>query len=186
MARKRQTGVKRTASGQKSRAKDAYNEHLDPILTRMRLFGLNEKDARDQKAETVIGRMLLTGQLGKLPHSEIMYNAAVAYLACKHEFQRAVKSPDALRSGTGDSGGEGDEVEYARRCNSAIAKWEAVNKAVQEEQAIHRHANMYAALDYIVCRNEDFAHMYGDCRLALNAVAHHFGMMGKVKRALAA
>lgn len=181
MARKRQNGVKRTASGQKSRAADAHQEHLDPILTRMRLFGLSEKDARDQKAATVIGRMLLTGQLGKLPHSEIMYDAAVAYLSYKQAFQRAVKSPDALRSS--NAGGEEiDGPEYERRCKSAISKWEAVNKAVQDEQVIHRHANMYAALDYIICRNEDHPHMYGDCRLALNAVAHHFGMLGKRER----
>lgn len=178
--RKRKAG-KRTASGQLSRSADAYQEHIDPIQTRMRLFKLSESDARDQKASTVIGRMLLTGELGKLPHSEIMYNAAVSYLSCKEAFQRAVKSPDALRSGTA-GGDEPDGPEYDRRCKSAIDKWEAVNRAVQDENAIHRHANMYAALDYIVCRNEDHAHMYGDCRLALNAVAHHFGMMGKRER----
>jgi hypothetical protein len=185
MPRKKKPGVSRTASGQRSRAADSYSENVEPILTRMRLYGLSEKDARDQKAATVIGRMLLTGQLGKLPHSEIMYDAAVAYLSYKEAFQRAVKSPDALRSGTA-GGEEIDGPEYDRRCKSAIAKWEAVQRAVQDEQAIHRHANMYAALDYLICRNEDHPHMYGDCRLALNAVAHHFGMMGKPKRALAA
>jgi hypothetical protein len=185
MARKRKPG-KRTASGQLSRAADTHQEHIDPIMTRMRLFGLNAADARDQKASTVIGRMLLTGELGKLPHSEIMYNAAVSYLSTKEAFQRAVKSPDALRSG--DAGGSGDTFEgeeYDRRCKSAIEKWEAVKRAVQDENNLHRYANMYAALDYIVCRNEDHPHMYGDCRLGLNAVAHHFGMMGKREKVAA-
>ena len=58
--RKKRAGVKRTASGRPSRAADAYQENLEPILTRMRLFGLTETDARDQKASTFVGRLQLT------------------------------------------------------------------------------------------------------------------------------
>ena len=50
--RKRKPGVIRTASGRRSRAAEAYVEHLDAIAARMRIFGLSETDARDQKAAT--------------------------------------------------------------------------------------------------------------------------------------
>jgi hypothetical protein len=45
----------------------------------------------------------------------------------------------------------------------------------------NRGRNLIAALDYIVSRNEIHWHMVGDCRLALNALAHHFSG-NKVKR----
>lgn len=41
----------------------------------------------------------------------------------------------------------------------------------------NRGANV---LDYVVTRDEQMWHMVGDCRLALNALAHHFGIERKV------
>jgi len=177
MARKKKPGVKRTPSGQISRAADAYQENLDPILTRMRLFGLSEKDARDQKASTFIGRLQLTKAI-----SQVQYDAAQEYLSVREAFQRAVKSPDALRS-SGGGGDQGESPTYADWCRKAIERYENANKAVMLEQCLfpNRGRNLAAGLDYIVCRGEVHWHLVGDCRLALNALAHHFSGK-KVKR----
>lgn len=170
MARKRTPGAKRTASGRKSRAADAYTENLEPILTRMRLFGLSEKDARDQKASTFVGRLQLTKAI-----SQAQYDAAIQYLEVKEAYQRAIKSPDALRS-SGGGGDQGESATYAAWCKKAIERYDDAEKAVMNEQCvlINRGRNLLAGLDYIVCRGETHWHLVGDCRLALNALAHHF------------
>lgn len=176
MGRKKQTGVKRTTSGRKSRAATAYEENLEPILTRMRLFGLTEKDARDQKASTFVGRLQLTKAI-----SQAQYDAAQEYLSVREAFQRAVKSPDALRSSSG-GGDQGESPAYADWCRKAIKRYEDASKAVMDEQCLfpNRGRNLAAGLDYIVCRGEMHWHLVGDCRLALNALAHHFsGQKGR-------
>lgn len=177
MGRKKQPGVKRTASGRKSRASDAYQENLEPILTRMRLFGLSEKDARDQKASTFVGRLQLTKAV-----SQAQYDAAQTWLEIREHYQRAIKSPDALRS-SGGGGDAGESPSYSAWCQQAIKRYDAAQKAVMNEQLLfaNRGRNLVAGLDYIVARNETHWHLVGDCRLALNALAHHFSG-NKVKR----
>jgi len=184
MARPRKSGVKRTKSGQISRAKDAYNENAAGIALRMKVFGLSEADARDQKAATYVGRLCLAGRKATTDGiTEAQYEAALAYREAYEAFQRAVKSPDALRTGAGGAGGyEGSE--YAQWCQRSVAKWEGIQKAIQTEQGYHenRGANMWAALDYLVGRDQQHPHMVGDLRLALNAIGHHLGMIPKPKR----
>lgn len=180
--RKRKPGIARTASGRPSRAKAAYQENLEPILTRMRIFGLSEADARDQKAGTLIGRL----NLQKIIDQQ-QYDAAVEYLRIYEQYKRAIKSPDALRTGSG-GGDQGQGADYERWCGNAVSKFTAATNAVMAEQSLHanRGTNMFAAIDYILTRDEQMWHMVGDCRLALNALAHHFGIAIKVRSASAA
>jgi hypothetical protein len=44
---------------------------------------------------------------------------------------------------------------------------------------------MYAAVNYLLERDEQMPHMIGDLRLALNAVGHHLGMISR-ERAITA
>ncbi|MFC3706056.1 hypothetical protein ACFOOL_14985 [Devosia honganensis] len=162
---------------------------MDAILLRMKMFGLSEKDARDQKAATFIGRLNLTDKKALISNAQ--YDAAVEFLAVYDKYKRAISAPD----GTKQSGGAGGGVEtedYARWCKRAIEAYMGPNRdgqggvmgAIAAEQGLHRNrgANLYAALDYIVCRDEQHWHMVGDVRLALNALAHHFGLLGKTKK----
>lgn len=182
--RPRKAGVKRTKSGQISRAAGAYNENADAIALRMKVFGLTEKEARDQKASTYVGRLCLAGMRSTTDGiTTPQYDAAVAYREAYEEFQRAVKSPNALASGNGGaSGSEGPG--YEQWCNRAVAKWEGIQNAIQTEQGFHenRGANMWAALDYLVGRDQQHPHMVGDLRLALNAIGHHLGMIQRPRR----
>lgn len=179
--RPRKTNVRRTKSGAISRAAGAYNENADAIALRMRVFGLTEKEARDQKAATYVGRLCLAGMRKSTDGiSEAQYDAAVAYLEARQNFKRAVKSPDALATGNGGASGvEGPG--YEEWCQRAVRKWEAIQASIQTEQGFHenRGANMWAALDYLVLRDQQHPHMIGDLRLALNAVGHHLGIIAR-------
>ena len=174
--RKRLNGVKRTASGRRSRAGDAYQENIEPILTRMRMHGLSEKDARDQKASSFIGRLQLTKVI-----NQAQYDAAIAFFQIHDNYKRAISAPDGMKS-SGGAGGGGETEGHAGWCRNAIAKYDHAIAAVQDEQNlfIHRGASMIAALDYLVLRDEQMWHLVGDCRLALNALAHHLGIERKV------
>lgn len=182
--RPRKTNVRRTKSGAISRAKSAYNENADAIALRMRVFGLTEKEARDQKASTYVGRLCLAGLRNSTDGiSQDQYDAAQAYLEAHHNFKRAVKSPDALASGNGGASGmEGQD--YENWCKRAVTKWEGIKAAIQLEQGYHenRGSNMWAAVNYLLDRDEQMPHMIGDLRLALNAVGHHLGIISRPKR----
>lgn len=178
--RKRNINVKRTPSGRASRA-GAAPANMEAILLRMKMYGLSEKDARDQKAATFVGRMNLMDKKALI--SDAQYDAAATFLEVYDRYKRAISAPDASKQSGGVGGGDNSD-EYARWCQSAKAKYEAAIDAVRTEQGLHenRGANLYAALDYIVCRDEQHWHMVGDARLALNALAHHFGLLGKSKK----
>lgn len=172
MGRKRQAGVKRTASGRKSRAQDVYQEHLDPIETRMRLFGLTKEQAHNQKAETVIGRWCLLGLI-----TEDQYLASQQYLSLREAFKRAIKAPDALRTGTG-GGSPVENPKYATWCLDAIKRYDAARMAVSRA----RHSYPYRpdlsmalqALDHVVGQNVNARSLLEDVVLALSALVHHF------------
>ena len=180
--------MKRTKSGAISRAQGAYNENADAIALRMRVFGLTEKEARDQKAATYVGRLCLGGLRNSTDGiTEAQYDAAMAWRSAYEAFQRAVKSPDALRTGVG-GGDQGESEDYARRCKAAINRWKGIEDAVRLEQGFHenRGANMWAALDYLVGRDQQLPHMIGDLRLALNAIGHHLGIIQRPRASAAA
>lgn len=173
--RKSIPGVKRTASGRRSRAAGAYEENVEPILTRMRMFGLSEADARDQKASTFIGRLQLTRVL-----SQPQYDAAVEFFKIHDAYKRAIGAPDGMKS-SGGAGGADESDSHAAWCHAKRVIYDRAIAAVQAEQNLHKNrgANMIAALDYVVLRDEQMWHLVGDCRLALNALAHHLGIVGK-------
>jgi hypothetical protein len=181
--RPRKANVRRTKSGAISRAKGSYHDNEDGIALRMRVFGLTEKEARDQKAATYIGRLCLAGHRNSTDGiSRDQYDAAQAYLEAHQNFKRAVKSPDALASGNGGASGlEG--ADYENWCKRAVTKWEGIEAAIRTEQGFHenRGANMFAAVYHLLDRDEQLPHMVGDLRLALNAVGHHLGMIERPK-----
>lgn len=171
--RKKKVGAVRTASGRISRSGAAYQENVEPILTRMRLFGLSEADARDQKASTFVGRLRIMNVL-----SQPQYEAAVQFFTLHDRYKRAIAAPDGFKSSGGAGGGE-ETDSHAAWCRSMIVQHDKAIGAVRAEQNLHvnRGGNLYAALDYVVCRDEQMWHMVGDARLALNALAHHFGIV---------
>lgn len=166
----------RTKSGRLSRA-GAKDANHAPIMVRMRHHGLTEANARDQKAASFVGRLNLSGAI-----TQQQYDASVEYLRIYGAYKRAIKAPDALRESGGISGDHGDSDSYDRWCKTVIAKYDAAVAAVQRNQDhLRGRANLFAALNYIVERDEEMPHMVSDCKLALSCLAAHFGLMGKGK-----
>lgn len=177
MGRQKKHGVARTSKGRISRALSAMQEHAEPIAVRMRMYGLTEPQARDQKASTFVGRLCLMGvKTGGI--SEGQYEAAMEYKRQRDAYHRAIAAPDSLANASHGGLGEGTAEEHARWCRAVTAKFQASTKAIQTEQSVldNRGRNLFAALDYLIIRDQQFSHMIGDLRVALNALVRHYGV----------
>jgi hypothetical protein len=162
---------KRTASDRLSRAVGTDLEHVEPIQVRMRMYGLSEEDARDQKAGTVVGRLQLIGVL-----SEAQHQAATEYLRLYEAYKRALRAPDALRNGP-TAGADAQESEaYAKWCRSVIDKYTGTMGAIVVASERSRNANLYGAINSVLVKNEHWPHLFADLDVALTALVQHFGL----------
>ena len=156
---------------------------MTPVIeARHRLHEIPLSLVRDQKAGSVVGRMALAGGEGGLSNAQ--YEAAQQFLRDHAAFSAAIDAPRGLgavdlNAVRGRSPGA-DDVERDHR---ARAKWKAVQEAVQQCADQHRGANLFAALDYLVIRDEYHAHMVGDLRIALNALKRHYKLAEKLEPA---
>ncbi|GHA15241.1 hypothetical protein GCM10007989_07500 [Devosia pacifica] len=169
--RPRKANAKRTPSGQISRAASAYAENEDPIRIRMQHLGLTEKEARDQKAASVHGIMKLRKKI-----DDQQYDAGEAALVVRDAYLRAIRAPDSLAATSGSSSTDLDDETYAERCNRARSKYADMQRAIHDAQAVHRHTNLWAALDLMLYRNEYYEHMEGDFSTVLRVLSVHFGL----------
>ena len=174
--RKRKPNAIRTKSGRISRAQEAYQEHVGPIMVRMRLWGLSEKDARHQKAETVIGRMEMKGpEMGGI--SSAQYEALCEYRLQVGTYRRAIDARDALRTASNRTMTP-DEEQHAKWCAVVIGRWEASRNAIMREQCepTNRGLNLMGALGSVVIENQALPHLYDAVRIAANALVRHYRM----------
>jgi hypothetical protein len=165
------TGVARTDSGRISRAanNDEPSAYSVAQETRMRLFSISKDDASQPEANSVIGRLKLSGELSYEQHE------ALHRFICSHEtYMKAIQAPDSLKvPGAGSSSGD-EEADTDWRL-SVERKYKEARKAIREAQE-HCNGNLYAAIDYLGFRNEFHAHMIGDIRLVGNVLIRHYGL----------
>lgn len=188
---KRKAG-KRTASGRLSKANGEVIERLRDVHdreeretlsvgleARARVFGLDSSVVRDQMAGSVVGRLCLTKEI-----SRAQYDAAQSWLGDVRAYRQAINAPrvpgavdlNAIRGDSTEAESEAWVRRITRRMEAARA---AANEAIRREQEIHgNRANLWAALDLIVGQDQMHAHLLGDLKLALNALAHHYGHGG--------
>ena len=177
--RKRKPKVARTPSGQISRAQETYQEHVGPIMTRMRLWGLSEKDARDQKAESVIGRMCLRGQEDD-GLSQKQWEALEEFKRQSEARSRALEARDSLRTASPRSMTP-DEEQHAQWCRIVIAKYEGSLAAIMREQCepSNRGLTLIGAVDVMALRNTEAPHLRPALRIAANALARWYKLDGR-------
>lgn len=181
MARKTKSGL-RTANGRLSRAKGARYTAPEPpasqavIEMRMRLYGLTENQAKDQKAATAVGRLVLTRKL--LPEH---FLAASRYLDARRNYLTAVACRSDVESG--GAGGGGDDVTdgFVEWCERAKTSWGAIMETIEAAQICTRRRNLYAALDVVVVRDEVRQDMTADVSIALSAVALRLGIASECR-----
>lgn len=166
--RKCKANVARTETGRISRAAN-QGEAPDKLAkeTRMRMFGVAEKDAAQPAAGTVIGRLWLSGEI-----SRQQYEALTRYDAARLRNMGAIQAPDSLKTKRGGTmyipDDEADE--------KAVAKWKALNRAIMDLQCEVPNRNFNAALSSFICRDEFIPHMLGDLRLVANRLVRFFGI----------
>ena len=145
--RPRKPAVPRTPSGYISRA------IVDPTETerimetalayRQHQYGLTYAQARDQKAESELGRLALAGRL-----SPAQYTAGVAYRECSIAARMALEAPDSLVRGNPGSGGHNVPSEaWIASAVAAVARWE-----VMKEWAKKAHAKR--VLDWLIVEDK--------------------------------
>lgn len=142
------------------------------IQARMRQMGITADQAKDQKAGSFIGYLSIMGPSDGL--SDQQYEAATEFRELYQRYQRAIKSPGAIYDPNA-MGGEGlDPDAYDEWVQRIAARYEDARKAIHDVQFEHRHENLWAAVDYILIRDERVHHLIGAARIACNALARYF------------
>lgn len=184
--RKRQTAIAREPNGRASRkpadeakrreAKISDITHWDmmavAVTARNRVHGVPLAVAKDQRAGSVVGRMVMAGVLTKAQG-----DASTRYaedVAAYHQAISAPRQPGAVDLNAGH--GQSVLEENVRAKLRAVRRYTGAREAVQGEADLRRGANLFAALDYFVLRDENHSHMLPWLRLALDALAVFYGM----------
>ena len=183
MARKRKPGnrepngkpSRRLADKQAQRTMKEQDAMHVVKSARQRVFGVSIADSGTELAGTVCGRLFLQGEI-KRPQLD----AALAFADTYHKYSRAMglpRQPKAVAMGLPTSGSGRDETpEQYGRCKE---RWDEACKVIQDANSIYRYGALYAACDYLVLRDELHEHMLPSLKLALSALARHFGVDGR-------
>lgn len=145
------------------------------VMARVRVHGVPLDRAKGQNAGSFVGRLCDEKAI-----SPAQLDAAKTYLAERDAYRRAISAPaemDAVDLNRVQGKASGENIS---RTQQAVARYEATLKAVQVAQnALRNDATLLAALDLCVCRDVALWHLVGDLRLALNALAKHYGLIHK-------
>ena len=141
------------------------------VEARHRLFGIAPELVRDQKAGSFVGRLCMHKEI-----SRAQYEAAMQYLTDWQDVAGVIGMPHSPSAvDLNRIHGSGNAVENVERSVRLRKRWMGARQAVQEWQNELRGAGMlFAALDYLVLRDEEHYHMLGSLREALNALARHY------------
>jgi len=181
---KKQAGI-REAGGRLSRkpvekqARDIAKVGVDEweamntaLMARWRVHKVPMDKLRDQMAGSYIGRLCLSGEL-----TQQQYDAAQAYLADRRDYHMAIDAPKQMGAVDLNAVHGRTHHENVGRSQQAVARFMAAESAIQTAQnIIGLHGNLYAAISLCVVGEVDLHHMVGDVRLALNALARHYGL----------
>lgn len=135
----------------------------------MRLYGISKEDASQPEANSVIGRLKLSGEI-----SHDQYEALDRFICSHQSYMKAIQAPDSLKvPGAGSRAGD-EEADTEWRL-SVERKYKDARRAIRDAQN-YCNGNLYAAIDYIGFRNEFHGHMIGDLRLVGNVLIRHYGL----------
>lgn len=176
--RKRKIGVKREPNGKPSRAGAKLSNEQEALRAgveyRQRVFGVSPKDALDQKACTLIGRLCLQGVL-----SEAQWQAGENWLQITNAMSAALQSPRGFKTAGGGSALSISEELEAAKYHATKSAFDKANDAIEDHAPVEeRKARMVAMRTFLV-DEVDHPHMHGTLRTALNGLVKHFGLEGR-------
>lgn len=183
--------TKREANGRASRtqeeiarraalARDGLDREQQETISvaleaRQRVFGIPAPLSRDQMAGSAVGRFCLTGRI-----TRVQYDAAMLYLEDCDANSRALATPGIPRAIDLNAIGGQNNHENVAKARAAMARHAGMVKAVREKQIeVGNRGNLFGALDAVIRQNVELDHLLGDLRLALNALARHYGVDGR-------
>lgn len=153
-------------------AADEWEAMNTALMARWRVHHVPMEKLRDQMAGSYIGRLCLSGEL-----SQQQYDAAQAYLSDRRDYHMAIDAPKQMGAVDLNAVHGRNHHENIGRSQQAVARFMAAEAAVQNAQnIIGLRGNLYAAISLCVVGEVDLHHMVGDLRLALNALAKHYGL----------
>lgn len=171
----------RTPSGQKSRSKAAREwittqterAAMEPALSaRQRLFGLSEADAREGKAGSVVGRLVLNKVL-----RPDQYEAGKRYLEVTNAYQRSIgAAPDFTQPRESLPASDDPEKAWKAFCGHARRAHGAMLAVIRDVMVAERSPDPAAALDAFLVRDRHDPRLLGALRVSLNALGRHFGI----------
>lgn len=163
-------GVARNDNGRISRA-DNPESPADIVAkeTRMRLFGLTKEEASQPQANSVVGRLMLSGEI-----TGEQYEAIDRFIRNHQSYMKAINAPDSLKVPGASSGIGDDEADTEWRL-TVERKYKEARRSIRDAQN-YCNGNLYAAIDYLGFRNEFHKHMIGDLRLVGNVLVRHYGL----------
>lgn len=153
-------------------AADEWEAMNTALMARWRVHQVPMEKLRDQMAGSYIGRLCLSGEL-----TQQQYDAAQAYLSDRRDYHMAIDAPKQMGAVDLNAVHGRNHHENVGRSQQAVSRFMAAEAAVQSAQnIIGLHGNLYAAISLCVVGEVDLHHMVGDVRLALNALARHYGL----------
>jgi len=137
---------------------------------RERVFGVDHLHSGTELAGTFVGRLYLNGEVKR--HQ---LDAARAFCVEWVAYSKALGLPSQPRAVdlSGLRAGNAYDITTEQK-RAAVARWDASVWAVNEANMQCREGALYAALYYCVLLDQSHAHMIGDMRLGLNALARHY------------
>jgi hypothetical protein len=158
--------TKRVLDGFDAEQRDALSVGLE---ARQRVYGVPEKDTRDQMAGSFVGRLCQQRII-----TRIQYEAATTWLEDATNYTRVRRSPiqpNAIDLNATSRGGV-DNYENVSRSVQIKERYHKAGKAVVDAQnAIGANGNLFGALDVCVRQDAECWHLVGDLRIVLNALA---------------
>lgn len=172
--RKRKPG-KREPNGRIARGPDRRVSAEQDVMSvaigyRQTVLNVRAADALDQKAATLLGRLCLSGAI-----SEAQWQAGEDWHELVDAMYAAANAPRGFKTASARTGSALSEDEEARRYKALKARFDAANSAVEDRAPVAERIERFKALRAIIVDQVDQPSMHGTLRMALNALAHHFG-----------
>lgn len=149
------------------------------IEARQRVHGLPLEKAASPLAGTFIGRLCMAKEL-----TTAQYEAAMLYMEDCRNHSIAVQSPREPGAVDLNATKGIDNYDNVAKTLRSVARYKDATKAVQAAQnQLAGRGALFAALYEIVLRDREVFHLVGDCRIALNSLARHYGLTQQARAA---
>lgn len=148
------------------------------LTARANHYELRPHQLQDQRAGSIVGRLVLGGQKSD-GLSMVQYEAAQRYQSDYSQYLKATGSVLPQQPRAMDLNrihGNSDHPENIGKITRIIKHWSKLRTHLLDAAHQHRNPNLFAALDNIVIADRDVGRYRGDLRLALNALAKFYSI----------